>query len=44
MLMTVFEMFICRKLFASADELASRYLQKETTCKELLDHTVVWLL
>ncbi|XP_039511707.1 UDP-glucuronosyltransferase 1A1-like [Pimephales promelas] len=44
MIMTVFEMFLCHKLFASADELASRYLQKDTTYKELLGHAAVWLL
>ncbi|XP_067299701.1 UDP-glucuronosyltransferase 1A1-like [Pseudorasbora parva] len=42
-LMTVFEMFLCRKLFASFDELASRYLQKDTTYEELLGHAAIWL-
>uniref|UniRef100_A0A671NWJ5 UDP-glucuronosyltransferase n=1 Tax=Sinocyclocheilus anshuiensis TaxID=1608454 RepID=A0A671NWJ5_9TELE len=42
-LMTVFEAFLCRKLFAGTDELASRYLQKDTTYKELLSHGAVWL-
>uniref|UniRef100_A0A9J8D8F0 UDP-glucuronosyltransferase n=1 Tax=Cyprinus carpio carpio TaxID=630221 RepID=A0A9J8D8F0_CYPCA len=44
MLMTVFEKYLCHKLFASFDELASRYLQKDTTYKELLSHGAVWLL
>ncbi|XP_043105193.1 UDP-glucuronosyltransferase-like isoform X1 [Puntigrus tetrazona] len=43
-IMTVFDAILCRKLFASTDELASRYLQKETTYKELLSHGAVWLL
>uniref|UniRef100_A0A8C1TWQ3 glucuronosyltransferase n=3 Tax=Cyprinus carpio TaxID=7962 RepID=A0A8C1TWQ3_CYPCA len=43
MLMTIFEAFLCRKLFAGTDELASRYLQKDTTYKELLSHGAVWL-
>ncbi|XP_043105198.1 UDP-glucuronosyltransferase 1A1-like [Puntigrus tetrazona] len=43
-LMIGFEKFLCLKRFASADELASRYLQKETTYKELLSHGAVWLL
>ncbi|XP_073701512.1 LOW QUALITY PROTEIN: UDP-glucuronosyltransferase-like [Garra rufa] len=43
-LMTVFDAFLCRKLFAGTDELASRYLQKETTYKELLGNGAIWLL
>uniref|UniRef100_A0A671SQS0 UDP-glucuronosyltransferase n=1 Tax=Sinocyclocheilus anshuiensis TaxID=1608454 RepID=A0A671SQS0_9TELE len=43
-LMTVFEKYLCHKLFASFGELASRYLQKDTTYKELLSHGAVWLL
>ncbi|ROL52329.1 UDP-glucuronosyltransferase 1-1 [Anabarilius grahami] len=43
MFMTVFEMFLCRKLYTSFDELASRYLQKDTTYEELLGHGAVWL-
>ncbi|XP_051563930.1 UDP-glucuronosyltransferase-like isoform X1 [Myxocyprinus asiaticus] len=43
-IMSVFEMYLCRLLFASFDELASRYLQKDTTYKELLGHGAVWLL
>ncbi|XP_067299697.1 UDP-glucuronosyltransferase-like isoform X2 [Pseudorasbora parva] len=42
-LMTIFEIYLCSKLFASADELASRYLQKDTTYKELLGHGAIWL-
>ncbi|XP_051565997.1 UDP-glucuronosyltransferase-like [Myxocyprinus asiaticus] len=43
-LQRVFEAYLCRILFASSDELASRYLQKDTTYKELLGHGAVWLL
>jgi len=43
MLMTFFEMFLCRKLYTNFDELASRYLQKETTYEELLGNGAVWL-
>ncbi|ROL52331.1 UDP-glucuronosyltransferase [Anabarilius grahami] len=43
-LMSIFEKFLCRTLFASSDELARRYLQKDTTYKELLGHGAVWLL
>ncbi len=43
-LMSVFEMYLCDKLFASFGELASRYLQKDTTYKEMLSHGAVWLL
>uniref|UniRef100_A0A672SXN2 UDP-glucuronosyltransferase n=1 Tax=Sinocyclocheilus grahami TaxID=75366 RepID=A0A672SXN2_SINGR len=43
-LMAVFDVFLCRKLFARTDELASRYLQKDTTYKEQLSHGAVWLL
>ncbi|ROL52332.1 UDP-glucuronosyltransferase 1-1 [Anabarilius grahami] len=42
-LMKVFERFLCRILFASFDELASRYLQKDTTYEELLGLGAVWL-
>nr|XP_055070842.1 UDP-glucuronosyltransferase-like isoform X1 [Misgurnus anguillicaudatus] len=44
MIMTMVESFLCTKLFASSDELARRYLQKDTTYKELLSHGAVWLL
>nr|ADC91916.1 UDP glucuronosyltransferase 1 family polypeptide a1 short isoform [Danio rerio] len=43
-LLTVVEGFLCRSMYESADELASRYLQKETTYAELLGHGAVWLL
>ncbi|XP_067265100.1 UDP-glucuronosyltransferase-like isoform X1 [Chanodichthys erythropterus] len=43
-IMAVFDVFLCRILFAGADELASRYLQKDTTYKELLGNGAVWLL
>ncbi len=43
-LMSVFEMHLCDKLFASFGELASRYLQKDTTYKEMFSHGAIWLL
>ncbi len=43
-LMSVVEMHLCDKLFASFGELASRYLQKDTTYKEMLSHGAIWLL
>ncbi len=43
-LMSVFEMYLCDKLFASFGELASRYLQKDTTYKEMLSQGAIWLL
>ncbi|XP_026127844.1 UDP-glucuronosyltransferase-like isoform X1 [Carassius auratus] len=43
-LMTVFEKYLCHKLFDSFGELASRYLQKDTTYEELLSYGAVWLL
>lgn len=43
-LLTVVEGFLCRSMYDSADELASRYLQKNTTYAELLGHGAVWLL
>ncbi|XP_048049171.1 UDP-glucuronosyltransferase-like isoform X6 [Megalobrama amblycephala] len=43
LLVTLFEMFLCRKLYTSFDELASRYLQKDTTYEELLGNGAVWL-
>ncbi|XP_052461752.1 UDP-glucuronosyltransferase isoform X2 [Carassius gibelio] len=42
-LMAVFDGFLCRKLFAGTDELASRYLQKDTRYKELLGNGAIWL-
>ncbi|TRY91905.1 hypothetical protein DNTS_024115, partial [Danionella cerebrum] len=41
---TVFEKLLCRQLFGPFDELASRFLQKETTYGELLGRGAVWLL
>uniref|UniRef100_A0A673G036 UDP glucuronosyltransferase 1 family, polypeptide A1 n=1 Tax=Sinocyclocheilus rhinocerous TaxID=307959 RepID=A0A673G036_9TELE len=43
-LMTVLEKSLCHQLFGSFGELASRYLQKDTTYKELLGNCAVWLL
>nr|ADC91921.1 UDP glucuronosyltransferase 1 family polypeptide a3 isoform 1 [Danio rerio] len=42
--MTVFEKYLCHQLFASFDELATRYLKKDTSYAELLGHGAVWLL
>ncbi|XP_052461754.1 UDP-glucuronosyltransferase isoform X3 [Carassius gibelio] len=42
-LMTVLQHYLCHQLFGSFDELASRYLQKDTTYKELLGNGAVWL-
>lgn len=44
MIMTAVEPFLCQTMFASFDELGSRYLQKDTTYKELLSHGAIWLL
>ncbi|XP_036400742.1 UDP-glucuronosyltransferase-like isoform X2 [Megalops cyprinoides] len=42
--MTVVEEKLCRTLFASFDELSSRYLQQDITYRELVGHGAVWLL
>lgn len=44
MIMTTVEPFLCHTMFASFDELGNRYLQKDTTYKELLSHGAIWLL
>lgn len=44
MIMTTVEPFLCQTMFASFDELGSRYLKKDTTYKELLSHGAIWLL
>ncbi|XP_073701379.1 UDP-glucuronosyltransferase-like isoform X2 [Garra rufa] len=44
MLMTIFSKYLCHQLFGSFSELASRYLQKDITYKELLGNGAAWLL
>uniref|UniRef100_A0A3B1KJC2 UDP glucuronosyltransferase 1 family, polypeptide A6 n=1 Tax=Astyanax mexicanus TaxID=7994 RepID=A0A3B1KJC2_ASTMX len=43
MLMVGVESIICQKIYSSFDELSSRYLQRDTTYKELLGHGAIWL-
>uniref|UniRef100_A0A3B1ISG4 UDP-glucuronosyltransferase n=1 Tax=Astyanax mexicanus TaxID=7994 RepID=A0A3B1ISG4_ASTMX len=40
----VLESFLCRLNYGRYGELASRYLQRETTYKQLLGHAAIWLL
>uniref|UniRef100_A0AAY4ED22 UDP-glucuronosyltransferase n=1 Tax=Denticeps clupeoides TaxID=299321 RepID=A0AAY4ED22_9TELE len=42
-LMTILEGFLCKKMYASFDELASRYLKKDITYKELVGYGAIWL-
>ncbi|XP_061090914.1 UDP glucuronosyltransferase 1 family, polypeptide B1 isoform X2 [Conger conger] len=44
MLMTIMGEFLCRKMYASFDELSSRYLGQDITYKELISHGAIWLL
>ncbi|XP_056144980.1 UDP-glucuronosyltransferase-like [Lampris incognitus] len=44
MVLKMVESILCRVLFASFDELASRYLGKDVTYKDLLGHGAIWLL
>lgn len=44
MIMTILESHLCRVLYASFDELSSRYLEKDITYRELLSHGALWLL
>ncbi|KAI4875463.1 hypothetical protein NFI96_011987, partial [Prochilodus magdalenae] len=44
MLMSGFEMVLCKYIYASFDELASRYLEKDTTYKQLLGNGAIWLM
>ncbi|XP_036432504.1 UDP-glucuronosyltransferase-like isoform X4 [Colossoma macropomum] len=44
MFMTGFESVLCRFVYASFDELVSRYLKKDTTYKQLLSHGAIWLM
>ena len=39
-----FESVICHIMYARFDELASRYLEKDISYKELLSHGAIWLL
>lgn len=42
-LMAGFETILCRVLYASFDELTSRYLKKDVSFREVLGHAVIWL-
>uniref|UniRef100_A0A3B1K4X8 UDP-glucuronosyltransferase n=1 Tax=Astyanax mexicanus TaxID=7994 RepID=A0A3B1K4X8_ASTMX len=44
MVMTGLEPLMCKTLYSSSDELSSRYLQRDTTYKELLSHSAIWLM
>ncbi|XP_010865192.4 UDP-glucuronosyltransferase 1-1 isoform X1 [Esox lucius] len=44
MIMYIVESYLCRVMFASFDELTSRYLEQDMTYKELLGHGAIWLL
>nr|XP_029498400.1 UDP-glucuronosyltransferase-like isoform X1 [Oncorhynchus nerka] len=44
MLMYSLESYLCTVMFASFDELTSRYLDKDMTYRELLGHGAIWLL
>ncbi|XP_064871201.1 UDP-glucuronosyltransferase-like [Oncorhynchus nerka] len=44
MLMYGLESYLCTVMFASFDELTSRYLDKDMTYRELLGHGAIWLL
>ncbi|XP_036432495.1 UDP-glucuronosyltransferase-like isoform X3 [Colossoma macropomum] len=44
MFMTGFESVLCRFVYASFDELVSKYLEKDTTYKQLLGHGAIWLM
>ncbi|KAL0985699.1 hypothetical protein UPYG_G00160690 [Umbra pygmaea] len=44
MLMYGVEIYLCKALFASFDELTSTYLEKDMTYRELLGHGSIWLL
>ncbi|KAK6292629.1 hypothetical protein J4Q44_G00372130 [Coregonus suidteri] len=44
MLMYSLESYLCTVMFASFDELTSRYLEKDMTYRELLGHGAIWLL
>uniref|UniRef100_A0A8C9RVJ1 UDP-glucuronosyltransferase n=1 Tax=Scleropages formosus TaxID=113540 RepID=A0A8C9RVJ1_SCLFO len=43
-LFTIQEYFVCSKIYASFDELTSRYLGRDTTYGEVLSHGAVWLM
>ncbi|XP_041931861.1 UDP-glucuronosyltransferase-like isoform X4 [Alosa sapidissima] len=44
MILTVMESYLCRLLYASFDELSSRYLEKVITYREILGHGAIWLM
>ncbi|XP_076864371.1 UDP-glucuronosyltransferase-like isoform X1 [Brachyhypopomus gauderio] len=43
-IMTGVELLLCRVMFSSFDQLASRYLDTDVTYRELLGHGAMWLL
>ncbi|XP_072542130.1 UDP-glucuronosyltransferase 1A1-like [Salminus brasiliensis] len=44
MLMMGFESYLCLRLYSSFDELTSRYLQRDTTYKQVLGQGAIWLM
>ncbi|XP_041119748.1 UDP-glucuronosyltransferase 1-2-like [Polyodon spathula] len=44
LLSALWQPLLCRMIFSSFDELASRYLQRDISFQELMSHGVVWLL
>lgn len=42
-LMTGFDAILCRVLYASFDELASRYLERDISYRDILGNTAIWL-
>ncbi|KAM9486443.1 UDP-glucuronosyltransferase-like isoform 1-T1 [Clarias gariepinus] len=42
-LMAGFDGFLCKIFFSSFDELTSRYLKKDISYKEVLEHASIWL-
>lgn len=44
MIKTILESYLSRLLYASFDELSSRYLEKDITYGEILGHGAIWLL
>ncbi|XP_072542119.1 UDP-glucuronosyltransferase 1A1-like [Salminus brasiliensis] len=44
MIVVVFESYLCQMLYSRFDELSSRYLQRDTTYKQLLGQGAIWLL
>ncbi|XP_049904933.1 UDP-glucuronosyltransferase-like [Epinephelus moara] len=44
MLMSFFEFYLCKVMYASFDDLVSRYLGDNMTYKDVLSHGAIWLL